>query len=197
MEDANPGHGPNSTIPSLMRSGDICLKAFEPHFTDTVLELRNHESVRMFMRDTNPIPRESHYRWVKENIVEQRKVHLFVVHEGTEAVGIALLRDFRDRTAEVGLMVADAPRRRLSCYAGAFMIGNYGLEVLGLDRLFSYVPRHNEHAFAFNKHFGFVQDGVDDDPVYHRLVLTRECFRMHPTHRRFREKHGLSIEQPA
>lgn len=188
---------PSAAIPSEMRSGDVILKAFEPGLTDTVLELRNDETVRMFMRDPNPIARESHYRWVKENVVDEHKVHLFVVFEEKGPVGIALMRDFRDRSAEVGLMVVDAPRRRLTCYAGAFLIGNYGLDVLGLDRLFSYVPRHNDHAFAFNKHFGFAVDGADDDPVYHRLVLTQACFRTHPTHRRFREKHGLTIGQPA
>lgn len=197
MQNTLAGHDPITTIPSQMISGDVCLKAFEPRYTDTVLELRNHETVRMFMRDPNPIPRESHYRWVKENVVDDRKVHLFVVFEAKEPVGIALVRDFRDRSAEVGLMVVDAPRRRLTCYAGAFMIGNYGLDVLGLDRLFSYVPRHNAHALAFNKHFGFMLEGADDDPAYHRLVLTQANFRTHPTHRRFREKHGLTIVQPA
>lgn len=175
-----------------MRAGEVTLRAFEPRFSDIVLEVRNHESVRLHMRDTNPIPRESHHRWVKENLVDARKVHLFVVFEGEEPVGIALLRDFRDGGAEVGLMVVEAARRPLVCYAAAVMLGTYALELLGLDRLLSYVPRHNDHAFAFNKHFGFEVEGADDDAIYHRLVLTRQCFRAHATHQRFRERHGLN-----
>lgn len=184
-------------LPVQMRSGDVVLRAFEPAFSDVVLELRNHESIRRNMRDTAPIPRESHARWVRENLVDERRVHLFVVYDSELPVGIALLRDFRDRGAEVGLMVVEAAKRPLVCYAAAILLGNYALEMMGLDRLISYVPRHNEHAFAFNQHFGFVLEGANDDPVYHRLVLTQECFRTHPTHRRFREKHGLNLVHPA
>lgn len=184
-----------ASVPATQRAGEVGLQPFEPGLADTVLDLRNHESIRRHMRDSAPIPRESHLRWVKENVVEERKVHLFVVLDGEEPVGIALLRDFREGGAEVGLMVVEAARRPHVCYAAAVMLGIYAFDMAGVDRLLSYVPRHNEHAFAFNKHFGFEMEG--DDATYHRLVLTKECFRAHPTHRRFIDKHGLNAVVPA
>jgi RimJ/RimL family protein N-acetyltransferase len=188
---------PDTRLPTLLRAGGVTLQAFEPRFTDVVLRVRNHESIRLGMRDTTPIAAESHLRWVQKNLVDERKVHLFVVFDDSEPVGIALLRDFRDGAAEVGLMVIEAARRPIACYAGAVMIVTYAMEMLGLDRLFSLVPRHNDHALAFNRHFGFDHEGADDDAIYHRLVLTKARFRAHATHRRFREKHGLNgLVQP-
>jgi RimJ/RimL family protein N-acetyltransferase len=183
--------------PLWLRAGDVELRPFDPSLAQTVLEIRNHETVRRNMRDSSPIAPESHHRWLRENVIEHRRVHLFAALEHEVPVGIALLRDFREDGAEVGLMVVDAGRRPLVCYAAAVLLGHYAFENAGLARLLSLVPRHNTHALAFNQGFGFDLQEPDDDPVYHRLVLARERFRSHPTHRRFSEKHGPRASAPA
>lgn len=176
----------------LIRSGDVSLRAFEPGLDDVVLALRNHATVREHMRDPAPIARESHYRWVKENVVDARNVHLFVAYDGEEAVGITLLRNFKGTTAEIGVMIVDAATRPRVCYVAAHLVACYGFERLGLTDLLSYVPLHNEHALAFNLHCGFEPSGTKDD-VYHELVFTSERYRTHPTHLRFREKHRIEV----
>lgn len=179
-----------------IRSGDISLCAFDASLTDAVYEIRNHPSVRAHLRNTEAISRESHYEWVCENLVRARRVHLFVILAGEERTGIALLRNFRDKTAEVGLMVVDAERRPLVCYVAAHLIGYYAFEIVNLKQLFSYVPRHNEHALSFNLRCGFKPTGAQSE-VYHELVLTQKQSRSHRTHKRFRERHGIEvIEDP-
>jgi len=180
----------------LIRSGDVRLHSFEPALADAVHDVRNHPTVRHHMRDASPISRESHYRWVQENLIESRRVHLFIVFSGEEPVGIALLRNFRDKAAEVGVMIVEAESRPLVCYVAAHLIGYYGFEVLDLDKLFSCVPRHNEHALAFNRRCGFEPSGADSD-VHAELVLTQSQSRSHPTHKRFREKHGIEVIERA
>lgn len=175
-----------------IRSGDVTLQSFEPALSDVVFRIRNHPSVRSQMRDTAPIEKNKHDQWVIENLGEASAVHLFVIHAGGNDVGIALLRNFRDEHAEIGVMVVDAVTRPLVCYKASHLIGYYAFETLDLKKIFSYVPRHNAHALAFNLHCGLESTG-DDTAIYHELVLTQEKSRTHPTHRHFREKYGIEI----
>ena len=176
----------------LICSGDVQLRSFDESLTHAVYRIRNHPSVRSHLRDAAPIPRESHDRWVREHLVERGLVHLFVVIAGVEQVGIALLRNFRESTAEIGVMVLEAEQRPLVCYKASHLVGYYGFEILGLEKLFSYVPRHNAHALAFNLHSGLERTGNDSD-IYHELVLTREQSRSHPTHKHFRAKYPIDV----
>lgn len=175
-----------------IRSGDVILRQFEPALSGAVHDIRNHPSVRSQMRDTAPIARAAHDAWVRANLIDARTVHLFVVESGGTPVGIALLRNFKDDSAEIGVMVVEAGQRPLVCYKAAHLIGYYAFEVLDLKKVLSYVPRHNEHALAFNLHCGLERTGNDSE-AYHELVLTQARSRSHATHRHFREKYGIEV----
>ena len=175
-----------------IRSGDVTLRAFDASLSGAVYAVRNHASVRAHLRDTRPIPRESHDRWILENLVESRLLWLFVVFQGRDPVGISLLRNIRERSGEIGVMVMEAGQRPLCCYKAAHLIGYFGFEVIDLERIFSYVPRHNARALLFNRRCGFEPTGGVSD-IYHELVLTCEQSRSHPTHRRFRAKYGIEL----
>jgi RimJ/RimL family protein N-acetyltransferase len=175
-----------------LRSADVELRAFEPGLTDALYGIRNHPSVRCHLRMTQPLARADHERWVKENLLGDRRVHLFVVFAGSGPVGLALLRNFAGQQAEVGLMMVEARRRRRVAYKAAHLIGCYGFEVLGLERVLSYVPRHNHHALAFNLGCGFERTGADSVP-YFELALTAERWRTHAVHRRFRARYPMVL----
>lgn len=175
-----------------LRSADVELRAFEPGLTDALYEIRNHPSVRRHLRATQPIARADHERWVEENVLEERRVHLFLVFGREDPVGLALLRNFVDAEAEVGLMMVEAQRRRLAAYKAAHLIGYYGFEILGLACMLSYVPRHNQHALAFNLGCGFERTGRDPE-AYFELALTAERSRTHPVHRRFRARYPIVL----
>ena len=64
-----------------IRSASVELRAFEPALSETLYAVRNHPSVRRNLRDPQPIARESHERWVRDNLVEARKLHLFLVFQ--------------------------------------------------------------------------------------------------------------------
>jgi RimJ/RimL family protein N-acetyltransferase len=177
-----------------IRSGDVTLQSFDIALSDVVLQIRNHPSVRSQMRNSAAIEKVDHERWVSENIEAARSVHLFVVYAADQPVGIALLRDFRGESAEIGVMVMDAVRRPLVCYKAAHLIGYYAFEVLNLKRVVSYVPRHNAHALAFNLHCG-LKDTASGTETYHELALSQSDSRSHATHKHFREKYGIEVIQ--
>jgi RimJ/RimL family protein N-acetyltransferase len=173
-------------------SADVELREFEPPLTGALYEIRNHPSVRRHLRETQPIVRADHERWVRENVIDERRVHLFLVFAADAPVGLALLRNFAGSVAEVGLMMVEAQRRRLAAYKAAHLIGYYGFEVLGLERMLSYVPRHNRHALAFNLGCGFERTGRDP-AAYFELALTAELSRTHPVHGRFRARYPIVV----
>ena len=175
-----------------LSSGEVLLRGFELALSQTLYEVRNHPSVRRHLRVTEPLSPESHRRWVEENLIAERRLHLFLAYAREQAVGIALLRNFSGTSAEIGVMMVDAPRRRLASYKVAHLVGYYGFEVLGLERLLSYVPRHNAHALEFNLACGFARTYADPPP-YYELALTRDASRTHPVHRRFRARFPIEV----
>jgi len=176
----------------LIRSGEVELRGFEPALSGALYEVRNHPSVRAHLRSTKPIARTDHDRWVDENLVRERRVHLFLVFVGAVPRGLALLRNFAGVSAEIGVMMVEARRHRLAAYKASHLVGYYGFEVLGLERLLSYVPRHNRHALAFNLACGLERTG-NDSKDYFELALTRERSRNHPVHRRFRARYPIVV----
>ena len=176
----------------LIRSGEVTLREFDGSLSETVHEIRNHPSVRAHLRDSRPIARESHDRWVRENLLEARRLRLFVVLRGEAPQGIALLRNFSGRSAEVGLMMVQAERRPLVAYIAAHLVCYFGFEVLDLEQLYSYVPLHHERALAFNLGCGFEATGKPSE-VYHELVLTRARSRSHAVHKRFRSTRKIVV----
>lgn len=176
----------------LIRSGEVELQAFEASLADTLFEIRNHPSVRTRMRDPRPIEPQAHRAWVEENLLRARTTHLFIVRRRAAGTGIALLRNFRARSAEIGVMMVDARRQRLTAYIAAHLVGYYGFEVLDLELLHSYVPVHNAEALKFNLECGFVPTGAAN-AVYHELTLTREVSRTLAAHKRFRERRTIEV----
>jgi RimJ/RimL family protein N-acetyltransferase len=176
-----------------LRSGELELREFEPALSEVLYEVRNHPSVRQHLRSPQPIAREDHQRWVEENLVGARRLRLFLVHLAGVARGLALLRSFSGASAEIGVMMVEARRHRLAAYKASHLIGHFGFEVLGLERLLSYVPRHNRHALAFNEACGFERTGNDSE-AYFALALARERWRSHPVHRRFRIRYPIVVD---
>ena len=176
-----------------IRSGELELREFEPALSEVLYEVRNHPSVREHLHSTQPIARGDHERWVDENLVRERRLRLFLVHLAGAARGLALLRNFSGASAEIGVMMVEARRHRLAAYKASHLVGYFGFEVLGLERLLSHVPRHNRHALAFNEACGFQRTGEDSE-AYFELALARERWRSHPVHRRFRARHPIAID---
>jgi RimJ/RimL family protein N-acetyltransferase len=179
-----------------LRSGKVELRAFEPALGEALYAVRNHPSVRRHLRDARPIERASHERWVRENLLEARKLHLFVAFEAAAAAapaGIALLRNIHGPEAEIGVMVIDAERRRRFAYVAAHLVAYYGFERLGLERLLSLVPRAHAQALEFNLSCGMEPTGRPSQ-TYEVLALTKARYLAHATHRRFRSRYRIEIE---
>jgi RimJ/RimL family protein N-acetyltransferase len=176
-----------------IRSGELELREFERALSEVLYGVRNHPSVREHLRSPQPIARADHERWVDENLLRERRLRLFLVYLAGAPRGLALLRNFSGASAEIGVMMVEARRHRLAAYKASHLIGYFAFEVLGLQQLLSYVPRHNRHALSFNEACGFQRTG-DDSEAYFELALGRERWRSHPVHCRCRARYPIAID---
>jgi RimJ/RimL family protein N-acetyltransferase len=176
----------------IIKTANVSLVSFEPNYSRLLYEIRNHESVRKGMRDTREIPWESHQKWVEENLLKERKQLLFIVFYRDEPVGIALLRDFKDDSAEIGILIKESRHHPVVAYRASYILAIYAFYHLDIPALYSYVSRHNQPALAFNLKCGFKDTGADN-PDYYVLRLEREISRTSDTHRKFGETHRLEI----
>ncbi len=176
----------------IIRTSNISLVSFSPEHIETIYQIRNDESVRAGMRDTAPIPWESHVRWAQENLIDQRKQELFVVFQDDAPVGIALLRDFGPHSAEIGIIIRNAASYPMASYFAAYLLAHYAFYHLDMEVLYSEVPRHNERALRFNLKCGFVPAAAPDDE-YHHLKLVRDTAVIRDLHKKFGARHNIEV----
>ncbi len=173
-------------------TNNISLHSFRPELSQLLFEIRNDESIRRGMRDSNPISWVNHTRWVQDNLIEGKAQQLFIVYWHEEPTGIALLRNFKDSAAEIGILIKDSAAHPLAAYYASHLLAYYGFKILGLNRLYSYVPRHNDRALAYNLKCGFTSTNMDTKE-YHCLCLTIETSRSKDTHKHFGRRHRILI----
>lgn len=175
-----------------LRSGTIRLVSFTPSMSRTLFDIRNHPSVREGMGDTAPLDWTAHQAWVAANLVDNPGYRLFIVHNREPAIGIALLRNFADASAEIGILIRQPERNARAAYRASQILGQYAFHWLDLETLYSNVPRHNDRALTFNRRCGF-EPVREADERYHYLALTRERCVEHALHPRILSRFGIEV----
>src|SRR5476651_2295773 len=103
--------------------GDISMQRFRPEHTDALYQLINKPDVRKGMSNSTGISYESHVSWVKANLLETDRVHLFVVTDDDQALGVALIKNIEGNTGEIGIMVGDILEARETLLTGKLLTG--------------------------------------------------------------------------
>jgi RimJ/RimL family protein N-acetyltransferase len=178
----------------VIGAGALTLRGFVAADSDALLAIRNHRSVRRGMRDGTAIDPRQHRAWVRRNLLDANAQRVFMVNDGERDVGMTLLRNFDETSAEIGVMLVDAGSRRRVAYAASHMTAWYAFEMLGLQSLRSHVPRHNAAALGFNRKCGFV-DWREPDADYHYLALTRHVYLTDPVHCAFRRRWPIALRE--
>ena len=155
--------------------GKLELAQFTAPDSEDLYRIRNHESVRAFMSNPAPLEWDSHVTWVRENLLAGGRILLLMVRLEAVALGFTLLKRLGPDTAEVGVVVREAPRHRLiSSEVGAVTL-YLGFDVLGFTRLLSYVVSTHAHAIDFNTRGGG-REAVSDKPGMLLFEFMRDSY---------------------
>ena len=92
----------------------------------------------------------------------------YFVIERTDGVrcGVVRLYDIKSDRFTWGSWILDENKPSKAALESAFLIYQYGFEVLGLDKSVFDVRRDNERALSFHYRFGAVETGVDNTNLY-------------------------------
>ena len=134
--------------------GTLELTRFTDEDSGDLYRIRNHSSIRRYMADSSPISYKAHNKWVRENLIEEPKILLFMARRKKEALAFTLLKKVAADTAEMGVIFKEASKHPvLASYCAAATL-YVAFSRLNLDWLISYVVTKHEKAFAMNRTFG-------------------------------------------
>jgi RimJ/RimL family protein N-acetyltransferase len=134
--------------------GDLELAQFMPKDTRALYCIRNHISVRQFLTKPDFIPYKAHVEWVRKNLIDERRLWLFMIRLKGKAIGFSMLKPEGEDTAEIGLMFREANTHPVvPVYAAAATL-YCAFWVLKFAWLTSYPVPTNERALAINRAFG-------------------------------------------
>ncbi len=175
--------------------GSLELLQFSLKDTRELYCVRNHDSVRRYMSNPEPIPYKSHARWVKAQLLCNRNFLLFLVRTRPQerAVGLTQLRIEGD-TAEIGVMFREAFRHQMAAYISTVAMLHLAFEHLQLRWIVSYVIPSHGAAIRFNKSFGAWEE-ESDIPGMVKVRLSKDrCIQNENFRRVFdRVKHRLHV----
>ena len=149
---------------------------FEPKHTDSLFELINLPEVRSGMQGQKPISYEGHTRWVQENLLDSKKVHLFIVIENNGPGGIILIKNIEKKTAEMGIMMGNIIQSRRTLLTARMVTGilHYAFEHLNLMQVTMNIIPQNYNSTAIARKIG--AHLLKQDDVYQYYQLTREAY---------------------
>lgn len=163
-----------------IRVGNIVLQRFQSQHSDMLYNLINLPEVRMGMSNSSQIPYESHLNWVKENLIESSKVHLFIVIRDNEALGVALIKNLTDDSAELGIMVADTINVKKMLLTSKLLTGilYYVFHKMHFMKLEIRILPCNENSLCTAKKIGAELQGQDE--TYQHFLLTKAKYESFP-----------------
>nr|WP_315423574.1 GNAT family N-acetyltransferase [uncultured Pedobacter sp.] len=158
--------------------GDISMQRFRPEHTDALYQLINKTDVRKGMSNSAGIGYESHVSWVKANLLETDRVHLFIVTHNDQALGAALIKNIKGNTGEIGIMVSDILEARETLFTGKLLTGilYYFFHHLDLQCLTMSILPDNINSLTTTKKIG--ADFKGEGEVYRYFALEKSKYQL-------------------
>jgi UDP-2,4-diacetamido-2,4,6-trideoxy-beta-L-altropyranose hydrolase/UDP-4-amino-4,6-dideoxy-N-acetyl-beta-L-altrosamine N-acetyltransferase len=128
----------------------------------TVLQWRNHKSIRQWMYNQKKIPINQHLQYIKFLKTNKERCYFQVKHV-KETIGVIDLTNITLESAEIGLYTKPSIHGTGNILMKTLLV--YGFFYLGLKSLEAHVYKTNEKAIALYKRFGF-QEHTQINNIY-------------------------------
>jgi len=154
--------GPDENILSMRR--------MLPADSLTLLEWRNHESVRNFARNRVPILLKDHELWVTEMLNDSGSksiINFFL--EGEQPVGMSHLDWVDEETSELSILVNPSLWGRGYGSSILELTIRQSKTLLNIVRLFATIHKDNLGSIRLFTKFGFSQ--VGEGTIFHEFIL--------------------------
>ncbi len=124
---------------------------------------------RLIGRRTEPIPEEKEIQWVREKLADKAVIFSMIEKKSGEFIGNIELMDVTDSEAELGIAITYAKQEQGFGREAIRAVADYGMERLGLRRIFLKVYPDNARAIHVYETCGFREYGRTGDDVFMEL----------------------------
>lgn len=173
----------------ILRVGNIFMRRFLPEDTELLYHLINRPEVRKGMSKSDEITYQSHVGWIKRNLIKGNNVHLFLVtHEG-QGLGVALIKNITQNSAELGIMVGNSITAQKMLLTGKLIAGilHYAFDEMKLQYLEIRIIPENSKSIATAKKIG--ADFQRRDDIYMYFLLEKTRYETHPFNMRLFDRY--------
>lgn len=147
--------------------------------SQSILELRNKDYIRLNMQNTEPIKMRKHLEWIGTLKDDMSKEYFALVLDEKVVGSCSWVQDEKDRITW-GIYFAQTASPLLSSM-GAYLFIEYLFKVKNNNIIQSYIRKENIAAYKFNQNLGFVLN--NEDTIFYYLSLSKEQWLEQSTHR--------------
>ena len=143
---------------------------------DYLAMVNDIENVRRFIamkRSTQPIPEEKERQWVRQKLEENAPVFSMLEKDTGAFIGNIELMDIAEGTGELGIAITAGMQDRGYGSKAIHAMVNYGMDRLGLRRVFLKVYPDNARAIRVYEKCGFCEYDRTEDDVF--MEIKREA----------------------
>lgn len=146
----------------------IHFQVFKAGLEELLIDIRNHKSVRPFMTDTREIAMQDHLQWVDRNLDpdnhDQGKTQLAFIMLNDKPRGFVLVRDIKQDSGEVGIMIRDSHEvLGLGAVAAVLALEKLCFSRLRLTSVYAKASPHNTKVLGLLRGLGGEETHSPDD----------------------------------
>lgn len=154
----------------LLELDNVILRSIRLEDTDNILKWRNHPSVKKNFCLQEELTKETHLAWFQNKILTKQVVQFIIIEkDSNKPIGSTYLRDIdtKNHKAEFGIFIGEeiARGKGIGTSATKLMV-EYGLNTLGLHKIFLRVFSNNISAIKAYEKAGFIYEGTAKDDIY-------------------------------
>lgn len=148
----------------------ITLKPIDLEDTDDIIRWRNQPSLKANFISQEDLTKETHLRWMRENVMTNRTVQFIIIDNETQQhVGTTFIKDISEgrHKGEFGIFIGEGQARGKGFgLAATELITNFGFDVLQLHKIFLRVFESNQAAIRTYEKAGYQMEGLFQDDVF-------------------------------
>ena len=155
----------------VIRSKSISLRLVEEEDASFILSLRLDEKYNSFLSKVGS-DLESQKLWIKEyKSHEANKEQYYFIIERADGkhCGTVRLYDFKNDSFSWGSWILNEDKTRYAAVESAFLVYQYGFNILGFGRSHFEVMKGNDRVVAFHEKMGAIRVGEDDINIYFEI----------------------------
>ena len=137
---------------------------------DYLVMVNDENDAKWFSRAHEPFTEADEIAWVQESLAEKKPVFSMIDKASGEFIGNTELMDVSGEVAELGIHITPAKQDMGFGTEAVAAITLYGIEQLGLKRIFLRAHPGNARAIRVYKKCGFREYDRDEKHVYMEIV---------------------------